>query len=164
MVLTTLSDNNSHQFINRLSKYSNELVKRSIHACGLGIALAIFLGYEDETVKAVGLGCLLHEYGYLVNPSRHTSSGALNLEMNYFKKFNKYTNIVINIIEYHHAIRPHKNPRVNCGKIAIHWCTHINWDTPTRIQAIKARHLLYSEDIFDSFTRLYELMCSRKTN
>ncbi|MDO9042419.1 MAG: hypothetical protein Q7U64_08775 [Desulfocapsaceae bacterium] len=164
MVLATLSDNDSHQFINKLSKHSNELVKRSIHACGLGIAFAIFLGYEDEAVKAVGLGCLLHEYGYLVDPSRHTISGSTNLEMTFFKNLNKYTNIVINIIEYHHAIRPHKSSQVNCGKIAIHWCSHINWDTPTRIQSIKARHHLYSEDIFDSFTRLYELMCARKAN
>ena len=164
MVFTTLSDNDSHQFVNRLSKHSNELVKRSIHACGLGIALAIFLGYEDEAVKAVGLGCLLHEYGYLVDPSKHTSSGATNLEMNFFKNLNKYTNIVLNIIEYHHAIRPHKNSRVNCGKIAIHWCSNIDWDTLTRMQAIQTRHLLYSEDIFDGFTRLYELMCARNAN
>jgi len=164
MVLATLSDNDSHQFINNLSKYSNELVKRSIHACGLGVALAIFLGYEEEPVKAIGLGCLLHEYGYLINPTRHTSAGAASLEMTFFKNQNKYTNIVLNIIEYHHAVQPHKKPQVNCGKLAIHWCAHASWDTPTRMRAIQSRRMLYSEEIYTGFTKLYELMDARQVN
>lgn len=164
MVHATLSDNDSHILVSNLSKYSNDLAKRSIHACGLGIALALFLEYEEEAVKAVGLGGLLHEYGYLVDPTRHTIAGASNLEMTFFKSQNKYTNIVLNIIEYHHAIKPHKNSKVNCGKIAIHWCSHVDWDPPARMEAIQTRRFLYSEEIFDGFTKLYALMEARKPN
>lgn len=164
MAFATLSDNDSHQLINNMSKHSSELVRRSVHACGLGIAFALFLGYEDEAVKAVGLGGLLHEYGYLIDSSRHTSAGATNLGMSFFKNQNKYANIVLNIVEYHHAIHPHKNPMVNCGKISIHWCSHINWDSPTRMRAIEARRFLYSEDIYNSFSKLFTLMSDRPVN
>lgn len=164
MILATLSDNDSHQIINNLSKHSNELVKRSIHACGLGVALALFLGYEEEAVKAIGLGCLLHEYGYLINPARHSSAGAASLEMTFFKNKNKYTSIVLDIIEYHHTVQPHKKPQVNCGKLAIHWCAHVTWDTPTRMHAIQSRRMLYSEEIYNGFTKLYELMAAREVN
>jgi len=164
MAVATLSDNDSHQFISKLSKHSNDLAKRSIHACGLGIAFALFLGYNDESVKAVGLGGLLHEYGYLINPIRHTSAGATNLEMTFFRNQNKYTNIVLNIIECHHSMRPHKSPAVNCGKIAIHWCTNLKWSTSERMQAIKTRHFLYSNEIFNSFIKLCELMSARAPN
>lgn len=106
MVLETLSTNDSHQIVNDLSRYSNALVKRSIHACGLGVALALFLGYEEQVVKAIGLGCLLHEYGYIINPVRHTNAGAMNLEMSFFTDLNKYTSIALNI----HRISPHAAP------------------------------------------------------
>jgi hypothetical protein len=164
MVLATMSDNDSHQFINKLSSYSNELVERSIHSCGLGIAFGLFLGYEDESVKAIGLGGLLHEYGYLVDPTKHTSSGAKNLEMTFFRNQGKYTSIVLNIIEHHHAVRPHKSPQVNCGKIAIHWCSQTNQDIPVRMLAIHARRSLYSGEIYSGFRRLYDLMVKRKAN
>jgi hypothetical protein len=164
MVLATMSENDSHQFINKLSSFSNELVERSIHSCGLGIAFGLFLGYEDESVKAIGLGGLLHEYGYLVDPMKHTTTGAKNLEMTFFKNQSKYTNIVLNIIEYHHAIHPHRSPQVNCGKIAIHWCSQTSQDTPARMQAIHSHRSLYSEDIYNGFRRLYNLMAKRKAN
>ena len=150
--------------ISELSRYSSDLVKRSIHACGLGIALALFLDYKDEVVQAIGLGCLLHEYGYLIDPVKHANAGAMNLEMNFFTSQNKYTSIALNIIEYHHTPRPHRSAHVNCGKIAIHWCSNVHWDTSTRMQAIRARRLFYSDDIFEGFTRLYELMRARKEN
>jgi len=164
MVLATMSDNDSHQFINKLSSYSNDLVKRSIHSCGLGIAFGLFLGYEDESVKAIGLGGLLHEYGYLVDPAKHPESGAKNLEMTFFRHQNKYTNIVLNIIEHHHAIRPHKTPQVNCGKIAIHWCSQTSQDAPVRMLAIHGRRSLYSKEIYSGFRRLYDLMAKRKAH
>jgi hypothetical protein len=164
MVLATMSQNESHQFINKLTSYSNELVKRSIHSCGLGIAFGIFLGYEDEAVEAIGLGGLLHEYGYLIDRAKHTTSGAKNLEMTFFKNQNKYTNIVLNIIEYHHAVRPHKSPQVNCGKIAIHWCSQTRQDTPLRMQTIHSHRSLYSEEIYSGFRRLYNLVIARKAH
>jgi hypothetical protein len=164
MVLATFSDNDSHQLLNKLSKYSNELVKRSIQSCGLGIALGLFLGYEDESVKAIGLGGLLHEYGYLVDPVAHSTSGAKNLEMTFFRNQGKYTSIVLNIIEYHHAVQPHKSPQVNCGKIAIHWCTQSTENLSARMQAIHCRRSLYSDEIYSGLRRLYDLMTARKVN
>jgi hypothetical protein len=164
IVLATISDHDSHEFINELSSYSNELVQRSIHSCGLGIAFGLFLGYDDESVKAIGLGCLLHEYGYLVDPAKHTSSGAKNLEMTFFRNQGKYVNIVLNIIEHHHAIQPHRSPQVNCGKIAIHWCSQTRQDTQVRMMAIHARRSLYSEEIYSGFRKLYDLMAARKAN
>jgi hypothetical protein len=164
MVHSTMNDNDSNQFINKLSKHSSELVKRSIHACGLGIAFGLFLEYEDEFVKAIGLGGLLHEYGYLVDPVKHTSAGAKNLEMTFFKNQGKYTSISLNIIEHHHAVRPHKSPHVNCGKIAIHWCSQTNKFPPARMQAIHSHRSLYSDEIYNAFIRLYDLMTTRKGN
>jgi hypothetical protein len=164
MVLATIRHNDSHLFINELSSYSNDLVKRSIHSCGLGIALGLFLEYEDESVKAIGLGGLLHEYGYLIDPAEHTVSGVKNLGTTFFRHHDKYTNIVMDIIEHHHAVRPHKSPQVNCGKIAIHWCSQKSQDLSARMMGIHSRRSLYSNEIYNGFRRLYDLMTKRKVH
>ncbi len=164
MVLAVMSEDDAHQFVNKMSRYSSDLVKRSIHACGLGIAFSLFLGYDEDSIKAIGLGGFLHEYGYLIDPVKHASAGAQSLGMTFFKNQGKYTDIVLNIIELHHAVRPHKTPQVNCGKIAIHWCSQGNLDARQRMRAIQSRRFLYSEEIFSDFFRLFDLMAVRKAN
>ncbi len=164
MVVATLKDNNAHALINKLSSHSTGLVKRSIHACGLGIALALFLGFEEASVKAIGLGGLLHEYGYLIDPLNHAASGADGLDMTFFPTKNDSTAISLNIVAFHHAMRPHASPHVNCGKIAIHWCSHPRQDIHERMQAIHSRRNMYSEEIYNGFRRLYDMMVARKTN
>lgn len=161
---STLTNNDSYDLVNRLSGHSNALIKRSIHACGLGIAFALFLEFDDEIAKMIGLGGLLHEYGYLIDPTNHTASGAKDLDTSFFMVQNQYTTIALNIIEHHHAIRPHHSPYVNCGKIVIHWCSHSKQDFTERMQSIRSRRMMYSEEIYIGFRKLYEIMAERKPN
>ncbi len=164
MVFATMQEYNSHNFVTKLSAHSNELVKRSIHSCGLGIALALFLGFDDETIKAIGLGDLFHEYGYLIDPSNHTVSGAKDLASTLFKEQKRHVDIILDIIQYHHSIKPHPIHHVNCGKIAIHWCSQPGKTFADRMQAIHSHRSMYSEEIYNGFRRLYDITIAKRSN
>jgi hypothetical protein len=159
----TLAEYDPLQLISDLSDFSNLIIKRSIFASGVGIALALFSEYRGAEVKAVGMGCLLHEYGYLVGPKNHQVSGINSLEMKVFTKKNKMTKLILNIVKHHHSLRSHSDPAVDCGKIAIHWASQEDKSNEKRMFQITTRKKMYHSEPFDNFTDLYHLMESRET-
>ncbi len=166
MIAATLydADEDALPLMNQISSYSEEVVKRSIHACGVGIALGLFSQYDKEDIRAIGLGCLLHEYGYLINPREHTSYGSRNLEMSFFKKMNRSSSISLDIIQQHHKRIPHKSAQVNSGRIAIHWCSTGTTNNETNIKNIRSRHSFYCKEVNENFIKLYEIMSKRQHN
>jgi hypothetical protein len=99
------------------------------------------------------------------DPVKHATAGAQSLGMTFFKNQSNYAAIVLNNIEWHHAVRPHKTPQLNCGKIAVPLVfAGGNLDAQQRMRAIQTRRFLYSEEIFCGFVRLFDLMVARKAN
>ncbi len=166
MILGTLigTEHNTLPLMNQLSSYSNEVLQRSIHSCGVGIALGIYSNYSTNEIKAIGLGGLLHEYGYIINPRDHTVAGTRNLEMSFFTNLGRNTNITLDIIQDHHTRTPHKSPQVNCGKIAIHWCSMAMCKPEKRIRQIRSRRHFYCKEAFKNFNTLYDLMKKRHSH
>lgn len=162
LIISTLSEYDPLQFINEITLYSKKAIKRSIFACGVGIALALFSQYEEDIAKAIGMGCLLHEYGYVINPQNHTVAGCNSLEMRAFSYTNSLTRIILEIIEHHHSIKPHDNPSIDCGKIAIHWASQEDSNQQEKIALIRARKRIYHSQIMKNFEELFSLMLTRK--
>ncbi len=158
LIKETLAEYEPLHLMSDICRYSQRVLSRSTYACGVGIALGLFSHYAAEKVKAIGMGCLLHEYGYLINPGNHSTAGSNNLERRFFTGQTKMEGVILNIIETHHSIQPNKNPVVDCGKIAIHWASQEEKYHLEKMVQLTARKRIYHPEVFSNFSDLFELM------
>ena len=112
--LPQVSEEERNLIKNIIEKYPDDLYSHSLRVAKLAEMLAKEYGLSESETKNLVAGCLLHDYGKLVNPSLYTKKGIFSplerdiaethplLGYNAIREFPEATSGILNVILFHH--------------------------------------------------------------